>query len=535
MEMPVKPALQFGYDNPYSWPRKPLLAANVVATSQPLAAQAGLQMLAAGGSAVDAILATAITLTLVEPVSNGIGSDAYAIVWDGKRLHGLNASGRSPEGWTLDYFKDRKAMPVRGWDTVTVPGCVAAWVEMHERWGKLPFRKLFERAIQYGREGFLVSPTIAGQWEKQVAELKDQPGFAKYFLPDGRPPQAGQRFRFPAHAKVLESIAATKGKSFYKGEWAERLAAHAKKNGGALKVSDMAANKPDWVKPLEMDYRGYTLHEIPPNGQGIVALMALGMLEHFDLASHPVDGADSIHLQIEAIKLAFADAWRYVADLDHMVEVKPAHLLERDYLKSRARPIDPKRAQEFGAGTPPKGGTVYLTAADASGMMVSFIQSNYMGFGSGVVVDGMSLQNRGATFVLQAGHPNAVGPRKRPYQTIVPGFVTRDGKPVMSFGVMGGTMQPQGHAQVMVRIADYGQSPQAACDGPRFRVVQWLDVSMEEGRHAPATLEELQRRGHRIVMVDDYNQFGSAQMAWKLDGGYFTASDPRRDGQAVGF
>src|SRR3954470_12757190 len=429
MEIPVKRAMQFGYDNPYSWPRKPLLAANTIATSQPLAAQAGLQMLAAGGTAVDAILATAITLTLVEPVSNGIGSDAYAIVWDGKRLHGINASGRSPEAWTPEYFEDHKSMPVRGWNTVTVPGCVAAWVEMHARWGKLPFKKLFERAIEYGREGFLVSPTIAGQWDKQVAELKDQPGFAKYFLPEGRAPRPGQRFKFPQHAKVLESIAATKGKSFYKGEWAERLEAHARKNGGALKASDMAANKLDWVKPLEMDYRGYTLHEIPPNGQGIVALMALGMLEDFDLRSHAVDGADSLHLQIEAMKLAFADARAFVADIDYMTEVKPQHLLDKDYLRSRAKLIDPKRAQDFKHGTPAKGGTVYLTAADANGMMVSFIQSNYMGFGSGGVVDGISLQNRGGTFVLQQRHPNCVGPKKRPYQTIIPGFVTKAGKP----------------------------------------------------------------------------------------------------------
>ena len=525
----------FSWTNPYAWPRKPLLAQNVVATSQPLAAQAGLQMLAGGGNAVDAILATAITLTLVEPVSNGIGSDAYAIVWDGRRLHGLNASGRSPEGWTAEYFGKYKTMPVRGWDTVTVPGCVAAWVELHARWGKLPFKKLFERAIAYGREGFLVSPTIAGQWEKQVAELKDLPGFAQAFLPNGRAPRPGERFRFPAHARALERIAATKGKAFYRGEYAEKLAAHARKHGGAMRAEDLAANQPDWVKPLEMSYRGYTLHEIPPNGQGIVALMALGMLEHFDVRSHAVDGPDSVHLQIEAMKLAFADARRYVADIEHMVAVRCEHLLDAGYLKSRAKLIDMKRAQDFGHGKPPQSGTVYLTAADASGMMVSFIQSNYMGFGSGVVVDGISLQNRGGTFVLEPGHPNRVGPRKRPYQTIIPGFVTRRGKPVMSFGVMGGTMQPQGHAQVMVRIADYGQSPQAACDGPRFRVVQGLDVSVEEGRFPAATLEELVRRGHRIVNIDDYNQFGSAQLIWKLEGGYFTASDPRRDGQAVGF
>ncbi len=525
----------FSWANPYAWPRKPLLAANVVSTSQPLAAQAGLQMLAAGGSAVDAILATAITLTLVEPVSNGIGSDAYAIVWDGNKLHGLNASGRSPAAWTSATFAGQKSMPQRGWNSVSVPGCVSAWVEMHKRWGKLPFEKLFERAIEYGRKGFLVSPTIAGQWAKQVPELKNQPGFAEYFLPDGRPPNPGQRFTFPAHANVLEKIAATKGEAFYRGEYAEKLEAHAKKHGGALKASDMAAHKSDCVDTLQMDYRGYTLHEIPPNGQGIVALMALGMLEHFDLSAHPVDGPDSVHLQIEAQKLAFADAWAYVADIDYMKSVRPSALLDTGYLRERAKLIDPKRAQSFGAGKPPQGGTVYLTAADASGMMVSFIQSNFMGFGSGVVVDGISLQNRAATFVLQDGHPNAVGPGKRPYQTIIPGFVTREGRPVMSFGVMGGTMQPQGHAQVMVRIADYGQSPQAACDGPRFRFVQGVDVSVEDGRFPADTLEGLQRRGHRIVNIDDYNQFGAAQLIWKLDGGYFTASDPRRDGQAVGF
>ena len=525
--------IPFSWKNPYAWPRKPLLAQNAVATSQPLAAQAGLQMLAVGGTAVDAILATAITLTLVEPVSNGIGSDAYALVWDGRKLHGLNASGRSPAAWTPEYFRGRSSMPERGWDAVTVPGCVSAWVELHGKFGKLPFRKLFEPAIRYGRDGFLVSPTIAGQWQAQIDKLKNLPGFAQAFLPGGRAPRAGEKFVFKKHAAALEKIAATKGKAFYRGELAAKLDAAAKKQGGALRASDLAAHRPDWVKPLAMDYRGYTLHEIPPNGQGIIALIALGILEYFDLRSHPVDGADSVHLQIEAVKLAFADAWRYLADIDHM-DVRPQDLLDKEYLKSRSKLINPKGAQDFGHGDSPKSGTVYLTAADASGMMVSYIQSNYMGFGSGVVVDGISLQNRGAGFVLEPGHPNCVGPGKRPYQTIIPGFVTKDGRAVMSFGVMGGTMQPQGHTQVMVRIADYEQSPQAACDGPRFRVVQGMEVSVEDGFPA-ATLDDLKRRGHRIVTVDDYNQFGCAQLIWKLDAGYFTASDPRRDGQAVGF
>jgi len=525
----------FGYAFPYAWPRKPVFAANVVATTQPLAAQAGLQMLAEGGNAVDAILATAITLTLVEPVSNGIGSDAYAILWDGKQLHGLNASGRSPAAWTLDFFGE-KGVPQRGWNSVSVPGCVSAWRMLSERFGKMPFEKLFERAIGYGRDGFLVSATIAGQWAKQVPELKSQPGFAAAFLPQGRAPLPGERFAFADHAATLERIAKTRGDAFYRGELAERMEAHASEHGGAMTASDLAAHVSDWIEPLAIDYRGYTLHELPPNGQGIVALIALGILRHFDLHRHPVDSPESVHLQIEALKLAFADAWRYVGDLEHM-DVKPKELLDPGYLEQRAKRIDPKRAQDFGPGNPPKGGTVYLTAADASGMMISYIQSNYMGFGSGVVVPGtgISLQNRGATFVARKGHPNCVAPRKRPYQTIIPGFVTKDGKPVMSFGVMGGTMQPQGHAQVMVRIADYRQNPQAACDGPRFRFVQGLDVSVEEDRFPAATLAELERRGHRIVNIDDYNQFGSAQMLWKLDGGYFAASDPRRDGQAVGF
>ena len=525
----------FSWNNPYAWPRKPLLARNVVATAQPLAAQAGVSMLAAGGSAVDAILATAITLTLVEPVSNGIGSDAYAIVWDGKALHGLNASGRSPAGWTPEFFGAAKAIPARGWNSVSVPGCVSAWVELHRRFGKLPFEKLFAPAIRYGREGFLVSPTIAGQWAAQVAELKSQPGFAEAFMPGGRAPAVGEVFKFPEHAATLEKIAASKGEAFYRGGLAERIEAFAKKHGAAMRISDLAAHKCDWVGTLQQDYRGYIIHEIPPNGQGIVALIALGILEHFDMASLPVDSADSFHLQIEAIKLAFADAQAYVADIDYM-PFPPERLLNKEYLKERSKLIDRKKAQPFAAGKPPQGGTVYLTAADASGMMVSMIQSNYMGFGSGVVVPGtgISLQNRGATFVMKEGHPNRVGPGKRPYQTIIPGFVTRDGKPVMSFGVMGGTMQPQGHTQVMVRIADYGQNPQAACDGPRFRWVQGLDVSVEDN-FPPAVLEELRRRGHRIVTVDDYNQFGSGQMIWQLDGGYLAASDPRRDGQAAGY
>ncbi|WP_292981447.1 gamma-glutamyltransferase family protein [Mycobacterium sp.] len=522
----------FGWELPYAWPRKPVLATNAVCTSQPLAAQAGLRMLAEGGSAVDAAVATAITLTVVEPVSNGIGSDAFAIVWDGRRLHGLNGSGRSPAAWTPEYFGGN-GVPSFGWNSVTVPGAVSAWVELHAKFGKLPFERLFEPAITYARNGFLLSPTIAQQWAAQVPLFESQPGFAETFMPAGRAPRPGELVRLPGHAGTLEAIATTHGETFYRGELAARLEAHSTANGGAMRADDLGAHRADWVGTIAADYRGYRVHEIPPNGQGIVALIALGILEHFDMASRAVDSADSVHLQIEAVKLAFADAQAHVADADHMT-VDPGSLLDKEYLRERAALIDPDRARPASAGTP-RGGTVYLTAADASGVMVSMIQSNYMGFGSGVVVPGtgIALQNRGADFVAQQGHPNQVGPGKRPYHTIIPGFLTRDGAPVMSFGVMGGPMQPQGHVQVVARIVDHGQNPQAACDAPRFRWAQGLQVCCEAG-FPPSTLAGLRQRGHELITTDDYNQFGSCQAIWRLDDGYLAVSDPRRDGQAAG-
>ena len=523
----------FGWELPYSWPRKPVLATNVVCTSQPLAAQAGLRMLDEGGSAVDAAIATAIALTVVEPVSNGIGSDAFAIVWDGRELHGLNASGRSPAAWTPEYFGGTGVPPL-GWNSVTVPGAVSAWVELHAKFGRLSFDRLFDPAISYARNGFLLSPTIADQWAAQVPLFESQPGFAEAFMPGGRAPNPGELVRLPDHAVTLEAIAATQGETFYRGELAAKLEAHSSANGGAMRADDLAAHRADWVGTISGDYRGYTVHEIPPNGQGIVALIALGILEQFDMAALPVDSADSVHLQIEAVKLAFADAQAYVSDIEHMT-VSPRSLLDTDYLRERSTLIDRDRARPASAGTP-RGGTVYLTAADASGIMVSMIQSNYMGFGSGVVVPGtgIALQNRGADFAVQQGHPNEVGPGKRPYHTIIPGFLTKDGAPVMSFGVMGGPMQPQGHVQVVGRIVDHGQNPQAACDGPRFRWAHGQQVCCEPG-FPPSTLDELQRRGHQLVTTDDYNQFGSCQAIWRLDDGYLAVSDPRRDGQAAGF
>jgi len=380
----------------------------------------------------------------------------------------------------------------------------------------------------------MVSPTIARLWARQAPELKDIPGYAEHFMPHGRAPEAGERFVAPAHARTLKRIAETKGEAFYRGDLAEKMAAHSRKHGGAMTVEDLAAHTLDWVEPLAHDYRGYTLHEIPPNGQGIAAQMALGILENFDVAGLPPDSADSLHLQIEAMKLAFADAYEYVSDGDTM-RVKSADLLDKEYLRSRARLIDMKKAKAPQHGVPGRGGTVYLTAADESGMMVSYIQSNYQGFGSGIVVDGISLQNRGYGFVLRPDHPNVVAPRKRPFHTIIPGFVTRDGRPVMSFGVMGGSMQAQGHAQVMIRLADHHQNPQAAADAPRWRVDQGLNVNVEQGVTA-AVIDDLQRRGHRMIQADRWStDFGRAQLIFKMEDGYFAASERRTDGQAVGF
>ena len=524
----------FDWQFPYPSQRMPVLARNVVATSQPLAAQAGLSMMMKGGNAVDAILATAISLTVLEPTSNGIGSDAFCILWDGSKLHGLNASGRSPAAWNLDRYKGHKAMPTRGWDAVTVPGAVSAWVELSKRFGKLPFADLFEPAIRYAAGGYMVSPTIARLWARQAPELKDVPGYADHFMPHGRAPGAGEKFVAPAHARTLKRIAETRGEAFYRGDLAEKMAAHSRKHGGAMTVEDLSAHTLDWVEPLAHDYRGYTLHEIPPNGQGIAAQMALGILEGFDLAGIPVDSADSLHLQIEAMKLAFADVYEYVSDGDTM-RVKNTELLDKEYLRSRARLIDMKKAKTPRHGVPGHGGTVYLTAADESGMMVSYIQSNYQGFGSGIVVDGISLQNRGYGFVLRPDHPNVVAPRKRPFHTIIPAFITQNGKPVMSFGVMGGSMQAQGHAQVMIRFADHHQNPQAASDAPRWRVDQGLDVNVEQGVPA-AVIDDLKRRGHKITQADRWStDFGRAQLIFKMDDGYLAASERRTDGQAVGF
>jgi len=526
----------FSWEFPYRSQRMPILAQNVVATSQPLAAQAGLDVLRRGGNAVDAALATAIALTVVEPTSNGIGSDAFAIVWDGSRLHGLNASGRAPEALTPERFAGLDRMPMTGWDPVTVPGAVSAWVTLSARFGKLPFGDLFEAAIHYARDGFLVSPITALAWTRAPERYAAYPSFAATFAPNGRPPYPGELFHCPDQARTLELIAATKGETFYRGALAEKIAAHARKTGGLLTGEDLATHVPEWVTPMAQRYHGCHLHEIPPNGQGLAVLLALGILQHLDLPQYPVDSADSIHLQVEAMKLAFAEAHRHIADPAWM-EVPPEAMLDEAFLAERARQIRLDTAQFPTSALPTDHGTVYLTAADAEGMMVSYIQSNYMGFGSGIVIPGtgISLQNRGAGFRLEAGHPNRVAGGKRPYHTIIPGFVTREGQPVMSFGVMGGHMQPQGHVQMMVRLVDYKQNPQAASDAPRWYIEENLtDLSLESG-FAPQVIAELRRRGHNVTADVPPGRFGGAQLIYRMENGYCTGTDWRKDGQAVGY
>lgn len=540
--------MNFNFNNPYPSTRLPVFARNVVSTSHPLAAQAGLKMLQAGGNAVDAAIAAAAVITITEPVSNGLGSDAFCILWDGQSMHGLNASGCAPNGWTPQYFQQKYGAhattpPKRGIDSVTVPGAVASWVAMSSRFGRLPFEDLLGPAIETANRGYLLPVVVQQKWMAGAEELKGQPGFSQSFMPKGRAPNVGELFQFPGAAKALELIAKTKGEAFYSGEIAHALERFSSAQGGCLRVSDLANYKPEWVVPIEKNYRDYTVHEIPPNGQGIAALIALGILENFDIAALPVDSVASQHLQIEAMKLAFADVYRFVAERSSM-QVSVEQMLDPSYLASRAKLIDVSKAQEYGAGNPIKGGTIYLSAADENGMMVSFIQSNYMGFGSGCVEPefGVSLQNRGHGFSTDAqglNPSNLVAPGKRPFHTIIPAFLTQKGEPVMSFGVMGGNMQPQGHMQTLIRMLDYKQNPQAACDAPRWRFNAGKEINVESAMRG-STVQGLMDLGHVVEVINDsYQDFGSGQFIWRAGDpkveGYIIASDSRRDGLAAGY
>ncbi len=530
------------FTSPYHVRRTSLVATNgACATSHPLAAQAGLAILQAGGSAADAAIAMAVTLTVVEPTSNGIGGDAFALIWDGQKLHGLNGSGRAPAGLSVEIVTRAgyNSMPGSGWLTVTVPGAPATWADLHARFGKLPFAKLFEPAIAYAEQGHRVAPVVAYNWARGVENARkrvgtEYDGFLPTFAPNGHAPVAGELFRSPAHARTLQRIAESNARDFYTGTIAEAIAAFAAKTGGVITAADLAAHTSTWVEPISVDYGGYTVSEIPPNGQGIAALITLGILDGLDLGRYPRDSAEAYHLQIEAMKLAFADAYRYVADPER-AEVPTRGLLEREYLAARRAMIGPQ-ARTPEPGTPPRGGTVYLCAADSEGRMVSMIQSNFAGFGSGVVVpdSGVALQNRGSGFTLREDHPNRLEPGKRPYHTIIPGFLTRNGDAIGPFGVMGGDMQPQGHSQVIINTVTYGMHPQAALDAPRWRVDgSVVHLELETPRHI---VEGLIARGHTVVVLPEMGSFGRGQAIWKLpEGGYVAGGESRADGGAVGW
>ncbi|MDI1465077.1 gamma-glutamyltransferase family protein [Catellatospora sp. KI3] len=528
--------------------RQPVYAPNgVVATSQPLAAQAGLAVLREGGSAVDAAVAAAVTLTVVQPGSNDIGSDLFALVWDGQRLHGLNASGRAPAALTRELLAERGerptgalgaaqaraavAPPSRGWLPVTVPGAPAGWRDLHDRFGRVPFERLFADAVGYAEHGWTVSPTVAAGWDRAVrlhrgltrAECR---AWADVFAPDGRAPRPGERFRNPGAARALRLIGGSHADAFYHGEIAHALAAHAAATGGLLTADDLARHESTWVEPMRADYRGFSVYELPPNGQGVAALQAFALLD--GLPGH------GVHEQIEAMKLGFADAHAYVADPD----AGPVpDLLAPGYVAARRALIGP-RAGDPPPGDPMRGGTVYLAAADSDGMMVSLIQSTYMGFGSFVVLPeyGFTLQNRGAGFSLDPAHPNVAAPGKRPFHTIIPGFLCRDGAAVGPFGVMGGHMQPQGHLQLVLSTVDGGLDPQAALTRPRWywHTARQLEVEPE---FDPDLLRDLRERGHEVTVAEDRSTFGMGQAIWCLpDGaGYVAGSEPRGDGQAAAY
>jgi gamma-glutamyltranspeptidase/glutathione hydrolase len=520
-------------DLPYPSRRVPTMARQMVATSQPLAAQAGLAVLAAGGNAVDAAIATAAALTVVEPVMNGLGSDSFALVWDGKRLHGLNGSGRSPARFSYARFRSRRRMPSLGWDAVTVPGAVHAWSTLWRKHGSLPFADLLVPAIAYARGGFPVSPVTAELWREQAPRYRRFPEFARVFLPGGEPPAAGALFSNPDLAETLEEIAASEGASFYRGAIAARIAAAADAEGGVLSEDDLGEHRSTWVEPLSLPFGRVTIHELPPNGQGLASLVALGILDRLQIGRLPIDGAEAVHLQLEAMKVAFAACRRHVADPEAMM-LEPAALLEPAYLDAAARKISAATARSPGPAIVPEHGTVTLAAADRNGGMVSFIQSNYLGFGSGVVVPktGIALQNRALGFSLDPRHPNCVAGRKRPYHTIMPGFATRGGKASAALGVMGGHMQPQGHVQMVLRLFAHGQNPQAACDAPRWYLSEQSEVGLEPGLAgtAPALVE----RGHAMLAAAPTVLFGGAQIVQKVGDLYWGGSDPRKDGQAVG-
>lgn len=513
-------------------------ANGMVATSQPLAGLAGTEILRRGGNAVDAAIATAAALTVVEPTSNGIGGDAFAQVWCDGALHGLNGSGRTPAGMTRERITGQglTAVPDTGWEPVTVPGTPSAWAALSERFGRLPFETLFEPAIAAAAEGYAVSPILGKYWAaaaKNYAKTLHGPQFEHWFQTftrDGAAPEIGSVVRLPDHARTLAEIGATRAQSFYTGALAEQIDCFARAHGAALTGEDLAAHQPDWVDPVSVTYRGHDVWELPPNGQGMIALQALRIFETLHQPGMPE--AMRQHYLIEALKSAFTDGRSAIGDPDH-VEVPVSALLSDDHIRCRAAMIGEQAGQPEQA-KPKAGGTVYLAAADRDGMMVSLIQSNYKGFGSGLVVPGtgIALHNRGKDFSLDPDHPDVLAPGKRPYHTIIPGFLSRDGKPVGPFGLMGGYMQPQGHIQLLVNMLDLGMNPQAALDAPRWRWDADKTVSVEPGFPIDVA-QALARRGHVMIPRLDESGFGRGQVILRNDANGVLAggSDPRTDGE----
>ncbi|MCL2426952.1 MAG: gamma-glutamyltransferase family protein [Oscillospiraceae bacterium] len=517
----------------------------LVGSTHPVASEAGLHILRQGGNAIDAAVAMAITLSSVEPTANGIGGDNFAIVWHNGKMYGLNSSGPAPMALNLDTLerKGYKTMPDSGWESVTVPGAPAGWAALSERFGKLPFGELFEPALEATENGVAVTGDIgmgieqSAKYYKKVLSEEMFSSFADTFMSNGKPYNIGDIIRLPHHAKTLRSIAETKAESFYRGEISERLVDFSKKTGGYFEVDDFANYKPEWVNPISVNYRGYDVWELPPNGQGICALLALNILKGFEFSPESFGSTRTLHLQFEAMKLAFADAAKHVADPKYM-DVSIEELLSDAYATTRRSHITEAALEPF-YGNPKSGGTVYFVAADGDGNMVSMIQSNYAGFGSGIVLPGwgIALHNRAANFSLERGHVNALAGGKRPYNTIIPGFLTRDNMPIGPFGVMGGFMQPQGHMQVIMNTVDFNMNPQAALDAPRFcwKKDKVIDV---ESAISLAVFAELRMRGHELTAVNpgDANPFGRGQIIWRTESDTLSGgTEPRGDGCMYGY
>ncbi len=525
----------------------------MAATSQPLATQIALDILKAGGHAVDAAIAANAALGLMEPTGNGIGGDLFAIVWDAdnKELVGLNASGRAPALMTLDYFRKQgiDMIPKYGPLPVSVPGAVDGWFALHERFGRLSMREVLQPTIDYARQGFPVSEIIAAALQRGAAVLGEYPGFADTYMPNGRPPAKGEKFKNPRLADTLTAIAEGGRDVFYEGDIARRIDAYMTEHGGLLRYEDMAAHESEWVTPVATNYRGWDVYELPPNGQGIAALQLLNILEGFDIRSMGFGSAEYVHTFVEAKKIVYEDRARYYADMD-FVDVPVATLISKEYAAERRGLIDSRKASTTvpaGDEKLEEGDTIYLTVADAAGNMVSLIQSNYRGMGSGMTPGdlGFVLHNRAEMFTLQDGHANVLEPGKRPFHTIIPAFVMKDGEPLISFGLMGGAMQPQGHAQVIINMVDFDMNLQEAGDAARVRhkgssqptgevMTDGGIVHLESG-FSQATRDALEALGHRLGPSD--GSFGGYQaIMWdKEQGVYYGASESRKDGQAAGY